>query len=37
LIVIHIKARYRPQVVAQLQAMNIPGLEIGLSGTPYQF
>jgi ribonuclease BN (tRNA processing enzyme) len=37
LIVVHIKARYRDQVVAELQALNLPRLEIGRFDTPYAF
>ncbi len=37
LIVVHIKARYRDQVVAELEALNLPGLEIGRFDAPYTF
>jgi ribonuclease BN (tRNA processing enzyme) len=37
LIAVHIKARYRDQVVAELQALNLPRLEIGRFDTPYTF
>jgi ribonuclease BN (tRNA processing enzyme) len=34
---VHIKARYRAQVVRELQALNIPRLEIAEPGRVYQF
>jgi ribonuclease BN (tRNA processing enzyme) len=37
LIAMHIKARYQAQVIAELKALNLPGLEIGRFGTPYTF
>jgi ribonuclease BN (tRNA processing enzyme) len=37
IIVVHIKARFRNEVVAELQALKIPELEIGVFGTPYVF
>jgi ribonuclease BN (tRNA processing enzyme) len=37
LIVVHIKARYRDEVVAELQALRLSGLEIGRFDTPYTF
>jgi ribonuclease BN (tRNA processing enzyme) len=37
IIVVHVKARYRAQVVAELQALNLPDLEIGRFGTAYTF
>ncbi len=37
IIVVHIKARFRDQIIAELQALKVPGLEIGVFGTPYFF
>jgi ribonuclease BN (tRNA processing enzyme) len=37
LIVVHIKARYRDQVVAELEALRLNGLEIGRFDAPYTF
>lgn len=37
LIIIHIKARYQTQVVAQLLALGLPGLEIGQAAATYSF
>jgi ribonuclease BN (tRNA processing enzyme) len=37
LIAIHLKARYRNQVAAQLQALNLPNLEIGRFDVAYEF
>jgi ribonuclease BN (tRNA processing enzyme) len=37
LIIIHLKARYKEQVIAQLQALGLAGLEIGQSGATYTF
>jgi ribonuclease BN (tRNA processing enzyme) len=36
-IVVHIKARYQAQVIAELKALNLPGLEIGQFAVPYSF
>jgi ribonuclease BN (tRNA processing enzyme) len=37
LIIIHLKARYKDQVIAELRALGLKGLEIGQSGIPYNF
>jgi ribonuclease BN (tRNA processing enzyme) len=37
LVVIHIKARYKEQVIAQLHALGLAGLEIGQPGATYTF
>jgi ribonuclease BN (tRNA processing enzyme) len=37
IIAVHIKARYRAQVVAELQALGLPNLEIGRFDVPYVF
>lgn len=37
LVVIHIKARYKEQVTAQLHALGLAGLEIGQPGATYSF
>jgi ribonuclease BN (tRNA processing enzyme) len=37
LIIIHLKARYKDQVIAELRAMGLKGLEIGQAGVPYTF
>ena len=37
LIAVHIKPRYREQVVRELQALGLPGLEIGVVGRDYEF
>lgn len=37
LIAVHIKARFRDQIVAELHALQLPNLEIGKAGTPYDF
>jgi ribonuclease BN (tRNA processing enzyme) len=37
LIVIHLKARYQAQVVAELKALNLPRLELAQFGVPYTF
>jgi len=37
LIVIHIKARYQAQVIAELQALGLPDLEVARFDTPYLF
>ncbi|HZY83201.1 MAG TPA: 3',5'-cyclic-nucleotide phosphodiesterase [Gemmataceae bacterium] len=37
LIAVHIKARYRDQVVAELQALRLPRLEVGRFDAPYTF
>ncbi|HXG13064.1 MAG TPA: 3',5'-cyclic-nucleotide phosphodiesterase [Gemmataceae bacterium] len=37
LIAVHIKPRYHAQVVKELEALGLPGLEIGLFGISYQF
>lgn len=37
LIIVHIKARYQEQVVAELKALNLPNLEIGHGGVTYTF
>jgi ribonuclease BN (tRNA processing enzyme) len=37
LIVVHIKARYQEQVIAELKALNLPNLEIGHGGVTYTF
>jgi ribonuclease BN (tRNA processing enzyme) len=34
-IVIHIKARYQPEVVAEVRALNLPDVQIGQFGIPY--
>jgi ribonuclease BN (tRNA processing enzyme) len=34
-IVVHVKARYQTQVLAELRALNLPNVEIGQFGTPY--
>jgi ribonuclease BN (tRNA processing enzyme) len=36
-VIIHLKARYKDQVIAQLEALNLPSLEIGQAGTTYTF
>jgi ribonuclease BN (tRNA processing enzyme) len=36
LVIIHLKARYKEQVIAELQALRLPGLEIGQPGIPYE-
>jgi ribonuclease BN (tRNA processing enzyme) len=36
LIVVHIKPRFREEIIAELQALKLPGLEIGIFGTPYE-
>jgi hypothetical protein len=36
-IAVHIKARYWSQVVRELQALGIPGLEIAQFAQPYSF
>ena len=36
-IAVHIKAPYYDQVVAELKALNMPGLEIGIPGKEYCF
>jgi ribonuclease BN (tRNA processing enzyme) len=35
LVIIHLKARFKEQVIAELQALGLPGLEIGQPGVPY--
>jgi ribonuclease BN (tRNA processing enzyme) len=37
IIVIHIKARYQPEVIAELEALHLPNLEVGRFGRPYTF
>jgi ribonuclease BN (tRNA processing enzyme) len=37
IIVVHIKARFRGEVIEELQALKLPGLEIGVFGKPYEF
>jgi ribonuclease BN (tRNA processing enzyme) len=37
LIAVHIKARFRAQVVEELRALRLPNLEIGQMGRPYSF
>ena len=37
LIIIHLKARYKEQVIAQLHALGLAGLEIGQTGATYTF
>jgi ribonuclease BN (tRNA processing enzyme) len=37
LIAVHIKARYRAQVLDELRALRLPNLEIGHMGRPYSF
>jgi ribonuclease BN (tRNA processing enzyme) len=37
LVAIHLKARYRQQVIDELEALALPGLEIGQSGVTYTF
>jgi ribonuclease BN (tRNA processing enzyme) len=37
IIAVHIKARFRAQVVAELQALGLPNLEIGRFDVPYVF
>jgi ribonuclease BN (tRNA processing enzyme) len=37
LVVIHIKPRYRAEVVQELRALNVPGLEVGEPGATYEF
>jgi ribonuclease BN (tRNA processing enzyme) len=37
LIIIHLKARYKEQVIAQLRHLGLTGLEIGQAGVPYTF
>ena len=36
-IAVHVKPRYREQVLAQLRALDIPGLEIGVPGKEYRW
>jgi ribonuclease BN (tRNA processing enzyme) len=36
-IIVHIKARFQTQVIAELKALNLPGLEIGQFAVPYSF
>ena len=36
-IAVHIKARFRAQILAELQALNLPRLEIGAFGKVYQW
>ncbi|GIW80835.1 MAG: cAMP phosphodiesterase class-II:metallo-beta-lactamase superfamily protein [Gemmatales bacterium] len=36
-IAVHIKARFRAQVIRELQALNLPNLEIGEAGKVYHF
>jgi ribonuclease BN (tRNA processing enzyme) len=35
LVIVHIKARYKEQVISELQALGLPGLEIGQTGATY--
>lgn len=37
IIIVHIKARFQTQVLAELSALNLPNLEIGRFDTPYLF
>ncbi len=37
LVIVHIKARYKEQVIAQLHALGLAGLEIGQPGATYTF
>ena len=37
LIIIHLKARFKEQVISQLQSLGVGGLEIGQAGVPYTF
>ena len=37
IIAVHIKPRYHHQVVAQLTALGLPNLEIGVPGKTYDF
>jgi len=37
IIIVHIKARYQTRVMAELEALNLPGLEIGQFAVPYSF
>ena len=36
-IIVHIKARFQAQVIAELTSLNLPGLEIGQFAVPYTF
>jgi ribonuclease BN (tRNA processing enzyme) len=36
-IIVHLKARFQEEIIAELQALNLANLEIGRSGTPYLF
>jgi ribonuclease BN (tRNA processing enzyme) len=37
LVIIHLKARFKEQVISQLQSLKLPGLEIGQAGVTYTF
>ena len=37
IIVVHIKSRFRDEIIAELQALKLTGLEIGRFGEPYEF
>ena len=36
-VVVHMKARYQPQVMTEIRALNLPHVEFGQFGTPYIF
>ena len=36
-VVVHMKARFQPQVMAEIRALNLPHVEFGQFGTPYTF
>jgi ribonuclease BN (tRNA processing enzyme) len=37
LVIVHLKARYKEQVIRELHALKLTGLEIGLAGSTYTF